>query len=120
MKFPDTYQLLTIRADGQFNTTIYSEDDRFRGIYKGRDVVLMNSADMGRLDLNEGDIVQLTTAADDGVLSEVGGLQAMAYDIPERCIASYYPECNPLVPLWHHAEESKVPAGKSVPVRIKR
>jgi hypothetical protein len=29
-----------------------------------------------------------------------------------------YPECNVLIPLSHHAEESKVPAGKSVPVRI--
>jgi molybdopterin-dependent oxidoreductase alpha subunit len=115
---PDTYQLLTVRADGQFNTTIYSEDDRFRGVYKSRDVVLMNEADMTQLDLREGDSVTLTTAADDGVLRQLGGLQVMAYDIPQRCIASYYPECNVLIPLWHHAEESKVPAAKSVPVRI--
>ena len=27
------YELMTMRADGQFNTTIYSEDDRFRGIH---------------------------------------------------------------------------------------
>ena len=26
------YELMTLRADGQFNTTIYNEDDRFRGI----------------------------------------------------------------------------------------
>ena len=32
--------------------------------------------------------------------------------------AGYYPECNPLVPLWHHAEGSKVPAAKSIPVRV--
>jgi hypothetical protein len=47
-------------------------------------------------------------------------LQIIAYDIPEGCSAAYYPECNPLVPLWHHAEGSKVPAAKSVPVVLSR
>jgi hypothetical protein len=28
--------------------------------------------------------------------------------------------CNGLIPLWHYAEKSKVPAAKSVPVRIIR
>ena len=40
------------------------------------------------------------------------------YPIPEGCVAGYYPECNPLIPLWHYAKDSKVPAAKSVPVRI--
>jgi len=44
----------------------------------------------------------------------------VAYDIPEGCIAGYYPECNPLIPLWHHAEKAKVPAAKSIPVRVHR
>jgi hypothetical protein len=48
----------------------------------------------------------------------VEGLRVVAYDIPEGCIAGYYPECNPLLPLWHHAEKSKVPAAKSIPVRV--
>jgi hypothetical protein len=26
---------------------------------------------------------------------------------------------NPLVPVWHHDQQSKTPAAKSVPVRIK-
>ena len=42
------------------------------------------------------------------------------YDIPRGCIGGYYPECNVLIPLWHHAEGSHVPAAKSVPVRIRR
>jgi len=42
----------------------------------------------------------------------------MPYGIPEICIAGYYPECNVLIPLWHYAKKSKVPAAKSVPVRI--
>jgi hypothetical protein len=40
------------------------------------------------------------------------------YNIPEKCVLGYYPECNVLIPLWHYAKESKVPAAKSVPVRI--
>jgi molybdopterin-dependent oxidoreductase alpha subunit len=115
---PDVYQLLTLRADGQFNTTIYAEDDRFRGVQGGRNVVLMNENDIARLNLHEGDMVTLSTAADDGVSRKLGGLRVMPYGIPEKCIAGYYPECNVLIPLWHYAKKSKVPAAKSVPVRI--
>jgi anaerobic selenocysteine-containing dehydrogenase len=111
---------MTIRADGQFNTTIYNENDRFRGIYGSREVVLMNADDMAGLDLAQGDLVTLETAADDGIERRLGGLQVVPYDIPRGGIVGYYPECNVLVPLWHFAEGSKVPAAKSVPVRISR
>jgi hypothetical protein len=62
--------------------------------------------------------VTLSTEADDGVERTLGELQVVAYDIPRKSIAGYYPECNGLIPLWHYAEGSKVPAAKSVPVRI--
>jgi len=114
----DTYQLITVRADGQFNTTVYTEDDRFRGIFGSRNVVLMNPADIAKLGLNKNDLVTLTTATDEATRRTLGGLQVMPYDIPRRCIAGYYPECNVLVPLSHYAKESKVPAAKSVPVRV--
>lgn len=48
----------------------------------------------------------------------LGGLAVVPYDIPRKCVAGYYPECTWLVPPWHHAKGSKVPAAKSVPVRI--
>jgi molybdopterin-dependent oxidoreductase alpha subunit len=112
------FQLMTMRADGQFNTTVYNEDDRFRGIYGSRYVVLMNAVDIAELGLAEGDLVTLSTEADDGVERQLGDLQVVAYDIPRKSIAGYYPECNGLIPLWHYAEGSKVPAAKSVPVRI--
>jgi molybdopterin-dependent oxidoreductase alpha subunit len=116
---PDVYQLITLRADGQFNTTIYTEDDRFRGVYGSRNVVLMNEADMARLGLAKDMRVTLATAADDGVKRELAGLQVVPFGVPERCIVGYYPECNVLIPLWHCAEGSKVPAAKAVPVRIR-
>ena len=117
---PGVFQLMTLRADGQFNTTIYTEEDRFRGIYKSRMVVLMNPNDIERAGLEAGARVALETAVDDGVARRLGGLDVIPYDIPESCIAGYYPECNVLIPLWHYADGSKVPASKSVPVRILR
>ncbi|HWB48394.1 MAG TPA: FdhF/YdeP family oxidoreductase [Stellaceae bacterium] len=111
-------RLITLRSNDQFNTTVYGYHDRFRGIHGTRMVVLMHRNDIDRLALGEGDRVTLVTAAADGVDRRLGGLTIVAYDIPEGCCAGYYPECNVLVPLWHHAERAKVPAAKSVPVRI--
>ena len=100
-------------------TTIYGYDDRFRGIHGTRTVVLMNKDDIAALRLREGQTVVLTTDFDrDSVERKVEGLTIVAYDIPRGCVAGYYPECNPLIPVWHHAQESKTPASKSVPVRI--
>jgi molybdopterin-dependent oxidoreductase alpha subunit len=116
----DVLKLMTVRSNDQFNTTIYGYHDRFRGIKGTRKVILMNRNDIIRLGLEEGEMVTLRTAADDGVVREVSAMRVTAYDIPEGCCASYYPECNPLIPLWHHAERSKVPAAKSVPITIRR
>ena len=49
----------------------------------------------------------------------VRDMRATAYDIPEGCCAGYDPECNPLIPWWHHAEGSNTPAAKSIPVRVR-
>ncbi|MGY3533956.1 FdhF/YdeP family oxidoreductase [Bradyrhizobium sp. USDA 4452] len=118
-KDPDVVQLITLRSNGQFNTTIYSYDDRLRGIHGSRHVVLMHPGDIARFALKEGSVVTLATAANDGVTREVGGLRIVAYDIPQGCIAGYYPECNPLLPLWHHEKKAKTPAAKSIPVRVR-
>ena len=117
---PGVYQLVTLRADGQFNTTIYNESDRFRGVHGSRRIIMMNPDDMTDLNLAAGDLVTLETEANDGVQRRLADLQLVPYDIPRQCIAGYYPECNVLVPLWHYAEGSKVPAAKSVPVRIRK
>ncbi len=65
-----------MRSDGQFNTTIYSNDDRFRGVHGSRMVLFMNAADMERYGLGEGDVVALRTHADDGVDRRVEGLRS--------------------------------------------
>jgi hypothetical protein len=71
-----------------------------------------------RLGFAAGAAVDLQTAVDDGVERRVHGLQIVPYDIPKGCAAAYFPECNPLVPLWHHDQESKVPGYKALPVRL--
>lgn len=115
---PQRFRLITMRSNDQFNTTIYGNSDRLRGIEESRDVLLINAAEMARAGLQAGDIVALTSDADDGVHREVGGLTAVPFDLPDGCVGAYYPEVNPLVPLGHHDFASKTPAYKSVPVRL--
>ena len=115
-------QLMTIRSNDQFNTTVYGYDDRFRGISGTRQVVLMNVRDIEQLHLRDGKNVSLYTVAGDNVRRRVSNLRVIPYDIPEGCCAGYYPECNALIPLWHHARGSHVPCqrifAKSVPVTV--
>ena len=114
----DVLQLMTLRSNDQFNTTIYGYDDRFRGVSGTRTVIFMNRSDIVRLGFAAGDWVTLTTAIDLQTPRQVGPMQIIAYDIPQGCSAAYYPECNPLIPLWHYAERSMVPAAKSVPITL--
>jgi molybdopterin-dependent oxidoreductase alpha subunit len=114
----DVLRLMTLRSDDQFNTTVYTLDDRFRGVHGTRMVLLMNAGDIARLGLAEGAIVRAQTAVDDGHPRQVRGLRVTPYDIPPGCVGGYFPECNPLVPLAHHAEGSQVPASKAIPIRL--
>ncbi|OCR24530.1 formate dehydrogenase [Pseudomonas syringae] len=114
----EVLQLMTIRSNDQFNTTIYGYDDRFRGVSGTRAVIFMNRNDIVRLGFAPGGWVLLTTAVEPETKRQVGPMQIIAYDIPEGCSAAYYPECNPLVPLWHYAQRSKVPAAKSIPITL--
>ena len=114
----DVLRLMTLRSNDQFNTTVYGYDDRFRGINNTRKVVLMNRSDIDRMGLKVGQAVTLRTVADDGVDRHLSGMIVVAYDIPIGCIGGYYPECNVLMPVWHHAVGSKTPAAKSIPVSV--
>src|SRR5262249_37179251 len=111
---------MTLRSDSQFNTTLYSRDDRFRGIKDDRQVLLIGAPDLKRLGFAPGDRVDAVTEFADGNERRVPDLRLVEYNIPEGCIAGYFPELNRLVPLEHCAEESQVPASKSIPVRLRR
>ncbi len=115
---PDVLRLITLRSNDQFNTTIYGYRDRFRGIEGTRMVVLMHTDDIARLGLREGETVGAAHGRRRPADRELTGFRVTGYNIPRGCIGTYYPEANALMPVWHHAEGSKVPAAKSVPVRI--
>ncbi|MEN2281624.1 FdhF/YdeP family oxidoreductase [Algoriphagus sp. SE2] len=113
----DEVMMMTIRSHDQFNTTIYGMDDRYRGIYGTRTVVLMNKDDISHFKLDIQKPIILYNEYE-GKLREVKGLTIVPYDIPSKCIATYFPECNELVPLQLKARKSNTPASKSVKVKI--
>ncbi|KQM41034.1 FdhF/YdeP family oxidoreductase [Sphingomonas sp. Leaf10] len=115
---PGRYRLVTLRSNDQFNTTIYGYDDRFRGISGTRDVLMMNPAEITKAGLHKGQIVTVVGDAEDGIDRRVAGLKVVPFDLPDGCVAGYYPELNPLVPIGWHDHASQTPAGKAVPVRI--
>jgi len=111
-------RLITLRSNDQFNTTVYGYSDRLRGISGSRMVIMMNRDDRLRLGISENGMARMVTAVDDGIHRAMGGFQVIDYDVPPGTCASYFPECNALIPLWHYAQGSMTPAAKSVPVRI--
>jgi len=116
---PGRYRLITLRSNDQFNTTVYGYSDRMRGIEGTRDVLLMNPKDIRRDGLEAGQIVSLISDAEDGIERLLSGLSVTPFELPDGCVGAYYPEANALVPLWYHDQQSKTPAVKAVPVRIR-
>ncbi|HEX8747521.1 MAG TPA: FdhF/YdeP family oxidoreductase, partial [Pyrinomonadaceae bacterium] len=58
---PGEFMMMTIRSHDQFNTSIYGLDDRYRGVYNGRRVVLLNPEDIKDAGLEAGQTVDLTS-----------------------------------------------------------
>lgn len=110
-------RLTTIRSHDQYNTTIYGLHDRYRGVHETRRVVFISRADLDRLGLQDGEHIDLVSVWHDGERC-APDFQLVEYDIPAGCLAAYYPETNPLVPLDSYAERARTPAYKSVPVRL--
>jgi molybdopterin-dependent oxidoreductase alpha subunit len=110
--------MTTIRAHDQYNTTVYTDDDRYRGLRGGRKVVLVSPEDVDALGLFAGQVVTIEGREEDGRRRRVEGFVVVPYDVPRRCCATYFPEANPLVPLARRSPRSGTPASKSVPVRL--
>ena len=117
---PQALWLSTIRSHDQYNTTLYSMSDRYRGVYGQRDVVFLNTSELAKRGLADGDRVDLVTLSTDGIERRVRNLRVIAYSFPDGCCAAYYPEANPLVPLYAHDPLSFTPSSKGIPVRIVR
>ncbi len=110
--------LQTLRSHDQFNTTIYSLNDRYRGIKKGRDVVFVNPDDILELGLTDGQRVDIYSEWKDEPDRVLRNYRIVSYPTARGCAAAYYPEANVLVPLASAAEESNTPVSKAVIVRL--
>jgi molybdopterin-dependent oxidoreductase alpha subunit len=113
-------RLTTIRSHDQYNTTIYGNNDRYRGVFGRRDVVFMSQEDLAEHKLEHGDVVDIETALPNSEGHRLEGFTVIAYNIARGSVAAYYPEANCLIPLSYHDETSGTPSYKSVPVTITR
>ncbi|MFB7275838.1 FdhF/YdeP family oxidoreductase [Streptomyces hydrogenans] len=115
---PGTLALGTMRSHDQWNTTIYSDDDRYRGVKSLRTLVFMNRADMRERGITELSPVDITAIARDGSRRSVHGYLAVPYDIPRGCAAGYMPELNVLCALGDYSTQSDQPIMKHLKVVI--
>ncbi|MFZ0060970.1 MAG: FdhF/YdeP family oxidoreductase [Pyrinomonadaceae bacterium] len=116
---PGQFLMMTIRSHDQFNTSVYSLDDRYRGISNGRRVVFLNPEDILAADLKAGDVVDLISHFE-GEERRGNHFTVVPYSIPRRCAATYFPEANVLVPVRSVAEKSNTPVSKSVVISLRR
>ncbi len=115
----DEYIMMTIRSHDQYNTTIYGLDDRYRGVYNERRVVMMAQQDMDKLGIAPKQPVDLIGEFE-GETRIAECFLAIPYPIPRRCVATYFPEANILVPINSFADKSHTPTSKFVKVRLRK
>ncbi len=113
----DRFILMTIRSHDQYNTTIYGMDDRYRGVYNARRVVMMNPQDMHKLGVNPSDYIDLTSHFNERTIDSPKW-KVVPYEIPRGNLAAYFPEANVLIPLESVAKGSNTPTSKWVEVSV--
>ena len=115
---PDQFLMMTIRSHDQFNTSVYSSNDRYRGISDNRQVVFLNHEDIAAAGLHARQVVDLVSHFE-GEERIARRFVVVPYDIPRRCAATYFPEANVLVPVRSVALKSNTPVSKSVVISIR-
>ncbi|AZP22512.1 formate dehydrogenase [Streptomyces aquilus] len=108
----------TMRSHDQWNTTIYSDNDRYRGVRNLRTLVFMNEEDMRERGIAKLDPVDIVSTAKDGTHRRLNGYLAIPYDMPRGCAAGYMPEMNVLCAIGDYSTQSDQPLMKHVKVRI--
>jgi molybdopterin-dependent oxidoreductase alpha subunit len=115
---PEQFLMMTIRSHDQFNTSVYTSNDRYRGISANRRVVFLNEADIAAAGLQARQVVDLVSHFE-GEERSAREFVVVPYDIPRRCAATYFPEANVLVPVRNVALKSNTPVSKSVVISIR-
>ncbi|WP_295199255.1 FdhF/YdeP family oxidoreductase [uncultured Chryseobacterium sp.] len=115
----DEYLMATTRTHDQFNTVVYGLDDRYRGIFNERRIVMMNELDIEKAGLNEGDKVDLFNY-DDGIERIAPLFIVVKYQIPQKSTMTYFPETNVLVSINNVVDGANMPASKYVRIKIRK
>ena len=102
---------MTVRSEGQFNTVVYEDDDRYRG-QKRRDIILLHPDDIARLGLKEDQRVTIRSTT-----GTMPNILIRPFEIRPGNAVMYYPEANILIPRTVDPE-SGTPAFKNVTVTI--
>lgn len=114
----DVLILQTMRSHDQWNTTIYSDNDRYRGIGNLRTLILMNRDDMRARHIDPGSPVDIVATARDGSQRTLERYRAIDYDLPRGCAAGYMPEMNALIAASDYSTQSNQPLMKNIKVRV--
>lgn len=104
-------RMMTIRSEGQFNTVVYEDHDRYRGTTT-RDVIMLAPADIAAKGLRVGQRVTVRST-----IGAMPGIRVVEGRIRAGNAAMYYPEANILVPR-DTDPDSGTPSFKSVVVTI--
>ncbi len=115
----DEYLMATTRTHDQFNTVVYGLDDRYRGIFNERRIVMMNEKDIENAGLKEGEKVDLFNY-DDGIERIAPLFLVVKYAIPQKSTMTYFPETNVLVSINNVVDGANMPASKYVRIKIRK
>lgn len=110
--------LQTLRSHDQFNTTVYGNNDRYRGVSNGRRIVFVNPEELKERNIKPLQPVDLISHWQDGQ-REAKAFLAIPYDMPRGLAAAYFPEANALVPAGSVAVGSNTPTSKAIEISIR-
>ena len=111
--------LMTMRSDDQFNTTVYGYDDRFRGVYGTRMVLLMNRARHRAAGLQRRrDGQPAHRGRRRPRAASVDGLRVTRLRHSRGLLCRLLPGMQSADPAVAPRQALKVPAAKSIPVRV--
>lgn len=119
---PDELLLMTVRSHDQFNTTVYGNDDRYRGIYNERRVIFLHPDDIASRGLHERQVVDLHShyngPGGEPQTRTAHQFVVVPYQIPRGNAAAYFPETNVLIPIDNIADKSHTPISKSIVIKL--
>lgn len=115
---PGKLMMSTMRSHDQFNTTVYSDNDRYRGVKGLRNLLLMNKDDLQERGIKQYDLIDITSFARDGTTRSVSAFVAIEYEIPKGCASGYMPELNVLCPIGDYSRQSDQPMMKQILIEV--